>query len=299
MLQDTKQDKIFGVFNMLLLIIITLLIAYPVYFVLIASVSDPMLVNSGKVWLWPTDITWKSYEHVLSYERIWWGYAQTILVTVVGTLTNLVLTLTAAYSLSKSKLPFMRGIMLMFTFTMFFGGGMIPTYLLVSKYLNLRNTIWALILPGAISTYNLILVRTYYMQSIPSELTEACKLDGCNDMQSFWYLVLPLSAPIIATMALFYAVGHWNDYFNGLIYISDSSKYTLQLVLREVLIVDDASMQQNMGQTMDAEALIARAEMAETMKYAIIVVSTLPIMVAYPFAQKWFIKGMLVGSLKE
>ena len=299
MIGDSRQDKIFGAVNVFLLVLLTLCIAYPLYFVIIASISEPTLVNSGKIWLFPQQLTWVSYEYVWNYSRIWQGYLQTILVTVVGTVCNLLFTMTAAFSLSRTRLPFMRGIMLMFTFTMYFGGGMIPTYLLVSKYLNLRNTIWALILPGAISTYNLILVRTYYMQSIPGELMEAAKLDGCSEIKTLWYVALPLSAPIIATMALFYGVGHWNEYFSALIYISDTSKYTLQLVLREILIVNESALTNSMEATTDVKTMVARAQMAETMKYAVIIVSSLPVMIAYPFAQKWFIKGMLLGSLKE
>ena len=298
MFQDTKRDKIFSWVNTFLLVAITIAIAYPVYFVVIASISNPTLVNSGQVWLLPRDLTLDSYEYVWDYEKIWNGYGITIMLTLVGTCINLVLTLTSAYALSKSHLPLIRGIMFLFTFTMFFGGGLIPTYLLVSKYLQLRNTIWAMILPSAVSAYNMILVRTFYMQSIPGELMDASKIDGCNDMKAFTRIVLPLSLPIIATMALFYAVGHWNQYFDALIYISDPAKAPLQLVLREILIINEQLMSAEMGSTVDPELLAIRIQLAETMKYAVIVVATIPLLIVYPFVQKWFIKGMLVGSLK-
>ena len=215
---------------------------------------------------------------------------------------NLILTFTAAYALSKIYLPGMKWIMFMITFTMFFGGGLIPTYILVSD-MGMRNTIWAMILPGAVSAYNLILVKNYYQKNIPIELLHAAMIDGCDDMRAFINVVLPLSSPILATMALFYGVGHWNQFFDALIYLSDRERYPLQQVLREILLVNQEGTLAISGNTTEAmaEGAAALSEMinrAETMKYAVILVASLPVLCIYPFLQRYFLKGILVGSIK-
>ena len=296
-----NENKIFDFINGLFLLVFTGIIAYPLYFVLIASVSSPEAVNIGGVWLLPKDINFTGYVFVFRDEALWRGYSVTVLLTVLGTLINLMLTFTGAYALSKSQLPGMRAIMFFITFTMFFSGGLIPTYLLVSD-LKLRNTIWALILPNAISVYNLILVRTYYIKSIPKEMTEAAKMDGCSEFQTLRSVVLPLCTPIIATMALFYGVGHWNQFFEALIYINDMSKYPLQLVLRNILLAGNTAMTNMIasggGTEQEIEYAKALMQRAEILKYAVIIVSSLPILILYPFLQRYFVKGIMAGSLK-
>ena len=248
------------------------------------------------------NVSFDSYLYVIRYESIWAGYKNTILITLVGTMINLILTFTAAYALSKIYLPGMKWIMFMITFTMFFGGGLIPTYILVSD-MGMRNTIWAMILPGAVSAYNLILVKNYYQKNIPIELLHAAMIDGCDDMRAFINVVLPLSSPILATMALFYGVGHWNQFFDALIYLSDRERYPLQQVLREILLVNQEGTLAISGNTTEAmaEGAAALSEMinrAETMKYAVILVASLPVLCIYPFLQRYFLKGILVGSIK-
>ncbi len=302
MIAETKNDRIFLIINKAILITITILVAYPLYFVVIASISNYIAINNGNVILWPVNISFDSYLYVIRYESIWTGYKNTILITLVGTMINLILTFTAAYALSKTYLPGMKWIMFMITFTMFFGGGLIPTYILVSD-MGMRNTIWAMILPGAVSAYNLILVKNYYQKNIPIELLHAAMIDGCDDMRAFINVVLPLSSPILATMALFYGVGHWNQFFDALIYLSDRERYPLQQVLREILLVNQEGTLAISGNTTEAmaEGAAALSEMinrAETMKYAVILVASLPVLCIYPFLQRYFLKGILVGSIK-
>ena len=301
-IRESKSDRTFLMINSFILVLLTFLIAYPLYFVVIASISDYVEINSGRVILWPRGFNASSYSYVFQNSDIWNGYFNTIVITIVGTSINLVLTFTSAYALSKSHLPWMRGIMLLITFTMFFGGGLIPTYLLVSS-LGLRDSIWAMVLPGAVSAYNMILVRNYYQKNIPPELLQAAMIDGCDDMRMFRSIVLPLSTPMIATMALFYGVGHWNQYFEALLYLSKREMYPLQQVLREILLISTEgtlSMAGSQSEAM-AEGATALAEMisrAETMKYAVIIVASVPVLVIYPFLQRYFMKGMLVGSIK-
>lgn len=301
-IRESKSDRTFLMINSFILVLLTFLIAYPLYFVVIASISDYVEINSGRVILWPRGFNASSYSYVFQNSDIWNGYFNTIVITIVGTSINLVLTFTSAYALSKSHLPWMRGIMLLITFTMFFGGGLIPTYLLVSS-LGLRDSIWAMVLPGAVSAYNMILVRNYYQKNIPSELLQAAMIDGCDDMRMFRSIVLPLSTPMIATMALFYGVGHWNQYFEALLYLSKREMYPLQQVLREILLISTEGTLNMAGSQSEAmaEGATALAEMisrAETMKYAVIIVASVPVLVIYPFLQRYFMKGMLVGSIK-
>jgi len=297
----SKSDKSFELINITILIILTLIVTYPLYFVVIASISSPEAVNLGKVLLLPRDINLTGYSFILKENQLWNGYLVTIVLTLVGTVINLAFTLAGAYSLTKTFLPGIKVIMFLFTFTMFFSGGLIPTYILVSK-LKLRNTLWAMILPSAVSVYNLILVRTYFMKNIPAEIIDASKIDGCSDFTLFLRIVLPLSSPIIATMALFYGVGHWNQFFAALIYINDKNLFPLQLVLRNLLLTGNTAMTNmiNSGTLTaeNAEYISQLMQRAEILKYAIIIVSTVPVLVVYPFLQKYFIKGIMAGSLK-
>ena len=288
----SRADKAFDIMDYVLLTIAFLLVAYPLYFVIIASVSDPIAVYEGRVVLYPIKPTLEGYARIFSYESLFVGYKNTILYTLVGTAINVVLTVTAGYALSRKELVGRNVMMMGVMFTMIFSGGMIPTYLLV-RQLGLYNTMWALILPGAVSTWNLIVCRTFFQQTIPDELREAAGLDGCGDVAFFLRVVLPLSSSIIAVMVLFYAVSHWNSYYNALIYLSSTSKYPLQLVLRNILIVNTMDDMVN-----DVATQAAQQRMGDLIKYGMIIVSSLPLLILYPFLQKYFVKGVMIGAIK-
>ena len=288
----SRADKAFDIMDYVLLTIAFLLVAYPLYFVIIASVSDPIAVYEGRVVLYPIKPTLEGYARIFSYESLFVGYKNTILYTLVGTAINVVLTVTAGYALSRKELVGRNVMMMGVMFTMIFSGGMIPTYLLV-RQLGLYNTMWALILPGAVSTWNLIVCRTFFQQTIPDELREAADLDGCGDVAFFLRVVLPLCSSIIAVMVLFYAVSHWNSYYNALIYLSSTSKYPLQLVLRNILIVNTMDDMVN-----DVATQAAQQRMGDLIKYGMIIVSSLPLLILYPFLQKYFVKGVMIGAIK-
>lgn len=289
----TSADKWFDAFTYLVLSLLLVVVLYPLYFVVISSVSNPDMVNLGKVSLYPQGVTLEGYRRIFSDPSIWLGYRNSLMYTVLGTCLNVALTLTAGYALSRSDLAGRGVFMFLIVFTMFFGGGLIPTYLLVKK-LGLVNTVWAMILPNAVSAYNIIITRTYFQTSVPGELLEAAKMDGCSNTRFFLQIVLPVSLPIVAVMVLFSAVGHWNSYFQALIYLKDDALQPLQIILRKILITNEASENMVDGLVNQAEVV----KMAETMKYGIIIVSSLPVLVLYPFLQKYFIKGVMIGSLK-
>ncbi|WP_449538879.1 carbohydrate ABC transporter permease [Ferdinandcohnia sp. Marseille-Q9671] len=291
--RKSKEDKVFDLINLFLVAVMVVLVVYPLYFIVIASISDPNMIYEGKVWFLPQGITFEGYERIFSDSLIWTGYKNSIIYTFVGTLVNVCFTLMAAYALSRKDLYGRNIIMLLFLFTMFFSGGLIPTYLVV-KDLGLLNTMWALILPKAVAVWNLIVARTYFQMSIPDEMLEAAKIDGCSDVKFFWKIVLPLSKPIVAVMVLFYAVGHWNSYFDALIYLNDEELYPLQLILRNILIQNEASTQM----ISDLESLAAKQRVSELIKYGVIIVASLPLLVLYPFVQKHFVKGVMIGSIK-
>lgn len=288
----SRADKAFDVLDYILLTIAFLLVAYPLYFVVIASVSDPIAVYEGRVIIWPIKPTLEGYARIFSYESLFIGYTNTLLYTLIGTAINVVMTITAGYALSRKELVGRNVMMMGVMFTMIFSGGMIPNYLLV-RSLGLYNTMWALILPGAVSTWNLIVCRTFFQQTIPDELREAAELDGCGDTGFFLRVVLPLSSSIIAVMVLFYAVSHWNSYYNALIYLSSTSKYPLQLVLRNILIVNTLDDMVN-----DVATQAAQQRMGDLIKYGMIIVSSLPLLVLYPFLQKYFVQGVMIGAIK-
>lgn len=272
-----------------LLIVFCLMILIPLLHIISGSFSDPMALLKGEVGLLPKGLTLSMYQTVFKDAEIWQGYWNTIVYTVVGTAISVVLTAFGAYPLSRKDFFGRNVFMGLFAFTMFFTGGMIPTYLLV-KQLHMLNTMWSLVLPSAVSTYNLIIMRTFFQTSIPGELAESASLDGCNDLGIFFRIVIPLAAPIFAVMVLFYGVAQWNSWFPALLYVSDRSLYPLQMVLREVLIQSDIS---NMaGSTGDVEVI------GDGLKYATMVVATLPIMCLYPFLQKYFVKGVMIGAVK-
>lgn len=297
-IKDSRRDRIFQICNYIYVSIALLLVAYPIVYIISASISDPKMVASGEMWLFPKGITFKGYEIVFQNSKIWNGYANTILYTILGTSLNLLVTMPAAYALSRKDFVGRGFFMSMFMVTMFFGGGLVPSYMLV-KNLGMVNTIWALIIPGAASIWNIIVSRTFFASSIPSELQDAAQIDGATNMRLFLRIVLPLSLPIIAVMALFYGVGHWNSYFGAMIYLNEEAKYPLQLVLRQILVLQQ--MQSETSGLMDAAAVAAKnnkAEIAALVKYGVIIVSTLPIIVVYPFLQRYFVQGVMIGSVK-
>ena len=291
-IRRTRADRAFDLMDYIFLTIAFLLVAYPLYFVVIASVSDPIAVYEGRVILYPIKPTLEGYRRILSYSTLFTGYKNTLLYTLVGTSINVVLTITAGYALSRKELVGRNVMMMGVMITMIVSGGMIPNYLLV-RSLRIYNTMWALILPGAVSTWNLIVTRTFFQQTIPDELREAADLDGCSDTAFFLRVVLPLSTSIIAVMILFYAVNHWNSYFNALIYLSSTSKYPLQLVLRNILIVNTLDDMVN-----DVATQAAQQRMGDLIKYGMIIISSLPLLVLYPFLQKYFVQGVMIGAIK-
>lgn len=287
-----SDERWFDVIVYLIAAVIIVIVLYPLLFVVSASFSDPARVLNGEVWLLPKGTTLEAYNNILHNEQIWTGYRNSILYTVVGTLINIGMTLLAAYPLSRPDLPGRKGLMLIITLTMFFSGGLIPSYLLV-KNLGMVDTMWALIIPGAISTYNLIVMRTYFQSSIPWELQEAAHIDGCSNWRLLISIILPLSKPIFAVMVLFYAVGHWNAFFNALIYIRSEDLYPLQLVLREILMISQSAGVDGGNVGMEEKILLS-----ESIKYAVIIVSSLPVLIMYPFVQRHFVKGVMIGSIK-
>lgn len=296
-MKQSKGDIAFDVVVIVLLTLILLIMIYPMYFILIASISDPGLVVSGKVFLYPRKVTMESYQMVFETKSIWTGYLNTVIYTVLGTMYNLCTLIPAAYVMSKKNLPG-RGFFSMFFFiTMYFGGGMIPTYLLM-KNLGLLDTRCVLIL-GSVSCYNLIVARQYYQNSIPESLYEAARIDGASEFKCFFRIALPLSSSIIAVMTLFHAVGHWNSYYNALLYVHKADYYPLQLILREILLLNQNVLEGAILDDPDAATwAIRRMWIAESMKYSIIFISCAPLLVAYPFVQKYFVKGVMIGSVK-
>ena len=294
--KTSYADKIFDIINVIVMIILLVIFVWPLWFIVIASVSNPNEVWNGNVLLWPKGFTMAAYEAVIEYKSIWIGYRNTIFYTVVGTMINLVMTVCAAYPLSRKDFMPRNFFMFMFMLTMYFGGGLIPTYLIVNK-LGMINTVWAMMIPGACSIYNVIITRTYFINSIPGSLKDAAELDGANSFQDLVKVVLPLSKPIIAVIALYYAVGHWNDYFTALIYINKTGLMPLQSFLRDLLMSNKLTMGNSMG-GLDAATAEAKMQLSQTLKYSAIIVSTVPVLCIYPFIQKYFVKGVMIGSVK-
>lgn len=288
------SDQIWNVFCVLFAFIVLIICVYPLYFVLIASVSDPVMVNSGKVILFPKGITFSAYEFILAEKDIWIGYRNTILYTVGSVVVGTAITIPSAYALSRKDLVGRNVVLKFLTFLMFFNGGLIPTYVMVNK-LHLLNTAAILIILNCVTVQNIIVARTFFIGNIPDELLEAASLDGCGNLQFFWKIVLPLSKSIIAVIVLYIAVWQWNSYFNALIYTTNRNLQPLQMVLRDILV---QGQNLNIGEEMDAAAIEYMVEIANLIKYGIIVVAIVPILCFYPFVQKYFEKGVLVGSVK-
>lgn len=290
------SDKIFDRVNLVLMLMMLVIFVWPLWFVFIASFSDPIAVNSGQVLLWPKGIVMDGYKMTMEHKELWIGYKNTIIYTVVGTLLNLTLSVCFAYPLSKKDFKLKKFFLLMFVFTMYFSGGMIPTYLTV-KNVGLLNTGWAMIIPGAISVYNSLIVRSYFVNSIPAELEEAAFLDGANSAQYLWKVVLPLSKPVLAVVGLYYAVSHWNDYYNALLYLYNDALYPLQTVLR-TLLMTSSSLVDATESAAGAEAIEAAFNTYLSMRYCVIILAAVPMLCVYPFIQKFFVKGVMVGSVK-
>ncbi|KRG10854.1 sugar ABC transporter permease [Virgibacillus soli] len=290
-----KSDLIFDFVLYLICILVFFIVAYPIYFIIIASVSDSTLVSTGKVLLFPKGFSLFGYQEIFQDSRIWIGYRNTLIYAIGGTLINLLFTLPAAYVLSREEFRARRILMFFFIFTMFFSGGLIPTYLLM-KDLSMIDTMWVFIFnPVTVNVFNLIITRTFFETTIPKEMFEAATIDGCSHFKFFVSIVLPLSKAVISVIGLYYLVWHWNDFFTGLIYIRDYSLQPLQIVLRDILLSNQV-FQEGAGSGGTGGGYAQRY--ADQIKYGVIIVSSLPILVLYPFMQKYFEKGVMIGSVK-
>ncbi|MGI5899518.1 MAG: carbohydrate ABC transporter permease [Christensenellales bacterium] len=294
-IRDTMADRVFLTINIIIMSLFLLVFLYPLLYIISASFSSGSALLSGRVYLWPVGFNLEGYKAVFNYRLILVGFRNSFFYMIVGTAISLAMTVLAAYPLSRGDLVFKKGVLFFFSFTMFFSGGLIPSFLLV-RDLGMRNTVWAILIPGAMSVWNMLVTRSYFSTSIPGELLEAAQIDGCNDFTFFGKVVIPLSAPIIAVMALFYAVGRWNSYFSALIYLDNINLYPLQLFLRQVLLMNTIDF--SMMPVIDLEDAANRLNLTELLKYALIVVSSLPVLLIYPFVQKYFVKGVMLGSLK-
>ena len=292
-IKPSRGDRIFDVLNVVVLLLVFVFVMFPLIYTVSCSLSDPGMVVGGKIVLLPRKVTLIAYERVFKNQLLLSGYINTIVYTLLGTAINLFLTTITAYPLSRRDFKARRPITLLFTFTMLFSGGLIPTYLLVSS-LGLVNTMWALLLPGAISAWNMLIMKNFFQSSIPLELYESARIDGADNIRILTSIVLPLSMPIIAVMVMYYGVSHWNSYFDALIYLNDRFKYPLQLVMRSFFLNTDYAEQGAAGDESGVTALLV----AETMKYAIIVVASLPMLCLYPFLQRFFVKGVMLGAIK-
>jgi len=291
--QKSVGDMAFDIVLRILLAIFVIIVVYPLYFVVLAFVSDPLLASKGQVLLWPKEMSLFGFQKVFEDTRIWIGLRNTVIYTVLGTIINMAATLPAAYALSRKDMRGRKTVMMFFVFTMFFNGGLVPTYLLMQK-LHLVNTIWVFILPFAVNVYNLIIARTFFENSIPTELYESAALDGCSDFKFFVSMVMPLSKAVVSVIMLYYMVAHGNDFFTGLIYIRDQKLNPLQLVLREILIANNVFAAGGTGGSLSSYYQMY----ADTVKYAIIIISSLPMLIIYPFIQKYFEKGVMIGAIK-
>ncbi|MDP4151904.1 MAG: carbohydrate ABC transporter permease [Bacillota bacterium] len=287
------EDRIYYTVIYTLLIFILLIVLYPLVYIVSASFSSPEAVTSGKVVLFPVSPSLAGYKAVFKYKDVFIGYRNTFFYTIVGTAVNVAMTLMTAYPLSRKTLPGKGFFTFLFTFTMLFSGGMIPNYMLM-KQLHLLNTPWVMIIPGAIGVTNLIITRTFMQSNIPQDLLEAAQIDGCSDFKYFFSVVLPLSQANIAVITLYYAVGHWNSYFNAFLFLSNKRLFPLQLFLRDILLLS----QIDSNSVANQDTLVAVHGLADLLKYSLIVVATVPILCLYPFVQRYFVKGVMIGSLK-
>jgi len=299
-IKETVPDRIFNVINIIILSLILVIVAYPLYFIVIASFSNPILVNTGRVILFPREISFEGYKMVWNYDDLWIGYRNTIFYTAFGTFINLAVTLPAAYALTRKNLRFKGFITILFMIPMFFSGGLIPTYLLMVRTLQLNDTIWAIVLPGATGMMQIVIARTFIQSNVPEEMRESAEIDGATDFRVFFSIVLPLSTAIIAVQGLMAAVALWNAFFGAFLYLSDNNARHLQplaMVLRRILVLatNEAVGSEFME---DMSNRTERMMRVEQIKYAIIIVSVIPILAVYPFVQRHFVKGVLIGAIK-
>jgi putative aldouronate transport system permease protein len=288
--KTTFSDKIFDIFVYCFVFFVGLIVAYPLYFIVIASLSDQRLVASGQVYLFPKGLTLAGYQAVFKDTRIWTGYRNTLLYTFVGTAISMAVTIPAAYALSRKNFLLRNFFMTFFVITMFFRGGLIPTYINLSNF-HLIDTIWVVLVPFCLSVYNMIIARTFFQNGIPPELHDAALIDGCTTNQFFFRIVLPLSRSMLSVIALYYLVGKWNEYFNPMVFLNNQSMMPLQVVLREILI-------RNMAFEGGLDGGDAAQQLADLIKYTVIIISALPLLVIYPYIQKYFEKGVMIGALK-
>ena len=291
-LRDTKGDVVFYIINGFFLALVALIIIYPLYFIVIAAISEPEAVLAGEVFLYPVRITMDGFAKIMEREDVWRGYLNTIIYTALTVVLSLIVTIPAGWALSRKTLPGKKIFMIYFIIPMFFGGGLIPFYNVMSS-LGLVNTIWAIILPSILSVWNLFMTKTFFESSIPDSLIEAAKIDGAGQFRIFFSLVIPLSKAVIAVMALYYAVGQWNSYFNAMIFLQDEKMYPLQLVLKEILIASESTVGGS------GETILEQFRLANQLKYVSVIVSSVPVLLLYPFVQKYFAQGVMIGSLKE
>lgn len=290
--RTTGSDRIYDATNTLLLVFVLVATAYPLLQIVSSSLSSVEATREGRVWLLPVEPTLRAYRAILEYRKVWIGYANSAFYAVFGTTINVTLTIVAAYPLSRRDFAARRLYMGTFVFTMLFQGGMIPSYILV-RNLGMLNTRWAMLIPPALAVWNVIITRTYYETTIPGELLEASRMDGCSDFRFLGKVVVPLSGAIIAVNALFYAVFHWNAFFHAFLYLNDERLYPLQIFLRAILVLNTVD-----AELMDPKELEAREGLRDLLQYALIVIASLPVLAIYPFVQQHFVKGVMIGSLK-
>lgn len=289
--RESRGDRIFYAVNLAILLLLAAIVLYPLYFIVIASISNADAVLGGRVYLYPVDITLVGYSKIIERTDVWLGYLNTIIYTFLSTVISLFVTILAGWALSRKSLPFRKFFMVFFIITMFFGGGLIPFYNVVSS-LGLLDSMWAIILPSALSAWNLFMTKTFFEVGISESMIEAAEIDGAGQVRTFLFVVLPLSKAIMAVMALYYAVGQWNSYFNAMIFLQTEEKYPLQLVLREILIASETTTGGS------GETILEQYRLANQLKYVSVIVSSLPVIVLYPFVQKYFAQGVMIGSLK-
>ena len=287
----TSGDRVFYAVNTILLALLALIVLYPLYFIVIASFSDPDAVLGGRVILYPVQITFEGYAKILQRTDVWRGYLNTIIYTVLTVVLSLLVTIPGGWALSRKSIPGRKFLMIYFIIPMFFGGGLIPFYNVMSS-LGLVNTIWSIILPAILSVWNLFMTKTFFESSIPGGLLEAAKIDGAGHFRIFSEVVIPLSKAVITVMGLYYAVGQWNSYFNAMIFLQDEKKYPLQLVLKEILIASESPVGGS------GETILEQYRLANQLKYVSVIASSLPVLCLYPFVQKYFAQGVMIGSLK-
>lgn len=290
---QTRGDKVFDIFVNIFLLLAALITIYPIYFVLLASISSPAAIASGRTFLLPSEPSLAPYKHIMGDARIWRGYANTIFYTLSGTILGLLLTIPSGYALSRKDLVGNGIIMKLMVFTMYFSGGLVPTYMVI-KNLNMVDSPSVMIILGSFTVYNLIVTRTFFMSKIPDEMLEASQIDGCGNFRFFTSIVLPLSKEIVAVMVLYIAVYHWNAFFNAMIYLQTQKRYPLQLILREILVGSQSVMTDSVSSSDIGEM----QRLAETIKYGVMIVSSVPILILYPFVQRYFVRGVMLGSIK-